>query len=112
MFGKVDTRLGREFGLAGQYADLPAFQIINDTHDLVAGLTSRIVTLEYGGEGDLYVDAPSWDAIKQQRAQFIQRVNGLGADAVKAAELSDEVGAFITEILEPFVAACEGLQHE
>ena len=112
MFGKVDTRLGQEFGLTGRYADLPAFQIVNDAHDLVAGLTSRIITLEYGGEGHLYVDAPSWKGLEEQRAQFVQRVNGLGGDAVKAAELCDEVEAFIAEILEPFVAACEGLQHE
>jgi hypothetical protein len=112
MFGKVDTRLGREFGLAGQYAGLPAFQIINDTHDLVAGLTSRIVTLEYGGEGDVYVNSPAWKAIKEQRAQFVQRVNGLGGDAVKAAELSEEVRIFSEEVLDPFVAVCEGPQDE
>ena len=108
MFGRIDTRLGRELGLAGQYADLPAFQILNDAHDLVDGLTSRIVTLEYGGEGHLYVDNPSWKGIKARRAQFVQRVNGLSADAVKAAELSDEIRAFLKEILQPFVIACEG----
>ena len=108
MFGKVDTRLGLELGLTGRYAGLPAFQIVNDSHDLVAGLTSRIITLEYGGDGDLYRHAPSWKDIKEQRAQFVRRVNGLRADAAKAARLSDEIRAFIAETLEPFIATFAG----
>jgi len=108
MFHIADVRLGREIGLTGRYAEVAAFQIVNDAHDLVAGLTSRIVTLEYGGEGHLYRNAPSWKWIEQERTQFALRVNRLEGDAVKAAALSDEIGIFITEVLDPFVAACEG----
>lgn len=108
MFSKTDIRLGYELGLAGKYADLPAFQIVNDAHDLVAALTSRMVGLEYGGAVPGAPGAPGWSAIKRAHGEFIRRVANLGGDAVEAARLSDELEVFQKQAVDPFVADIKG----
>lgn len=107
MFSKTDTRLGRELGLTGGYAELPAFQIVNDAHDVVAALTSRMVGLEYGSARDRATRASVWPTIAKVHGEFIRRVANLDGDAVKAAGLCDEIEAFQKQTLDPFVAEIE-----
>ena len=82
---------GKELGLTGPNADTPAFQIINDTHDLFLSLTSRLVSLEYGPNGDAFKSHPLWPAIDTERSGLAERLSTLGSDAVQAAALSEEI---------------------
>ena len=42
----IDSRPGKALGLRGIYSDIPAFQIVNDTHDLVVAFTGAIISLK------------------------------------------------------------------
>jgi hypothetical protein len=103
MINEIDTRLGRVFGLSGAYADLPVFQIVNDTHDFAAAFTSRIIALEQGGDGNFYRSAPQWQSVTAIQADFRNRINNLKADALKAAALSEDILNFSKRVLDPLV---------
>ena len=85
MSRRIDDRLGKELGLTGPNADTPAFQIINDTHDLFLSLTSRLVRLEYGPNGEAFKNHPLWPAIDTERSGPAERLSTLGSDAVQTA---------------------------
>ena len=91
MSRRIDDRPGKELGLTGRYADIPAFQIINDAHDLFLLLTSRLVSLEYGSDGDVVKSHPLWSAIDMEMSGLAGRLSALGGDAVRAAALSEEI---------------------
>lgn len=103
----VDTRLGKKLGLKGMYAEVPAFQIVNDTHDLIVALTSGIIGLKYGPHAVELTGDSHWLRIEAEKNEFNQRLLALGSDAVAAAALADEVRAFMKATLAPAVAAIE-----
>jgi hypothetical protein len=70
VFHKIDKRLGKELGLTGLYADVPAFQIINDAHDLFLSLTSRLISLEYGRDQSVVKSWPQWPIVAAKRAEL------------------------------------------
>ncbi|WP_197423456.1 hypothetical protein [Sinorhizobium sp. Sb3] len=82
---RLDDRLGKELGLTGRYADVPALQIVNDAHDQFLSLTSRLVGLEYGPNGDACKSHPSWPAINIETSGLAGSLSALGNDAVRAA---------------------------
>ena len=87
----IDNRLGSELGLPGRYGDMPAFQIINDAHDLFLSLTSRLVGLEYGSNGEVFRSHPLWAAICMERFSLAARLSALASDAVCAAVITEEI---------------------
>ncbi len=91
MSRRIDDRLGKELGLTGRHADVPAFQIVNDAHDRFLSLTSRLISLEYGPYGDAFKSHPSWPAIDIETSGLAGRLSALGSDAVRAAALSEEI---------------------
>jgi hypothetical protein len=96
---RIDDRPGRELGLTGRYADRPAFQIVNDTHDLFLSLTSRLVTLEYGKDGDAAKSRKLWPMINAEYARLADRLAVLKGDAVEAAALSEDIHRLITTVV-------------
>jgi hypothetical protein len=107
---RIDERPGKELGLTDRHADVPAFQIINDTHDLFLSLMSRLVSLEYGPYDDACKSHPLWPAIDTERSSLAERLSELGSDAVRAAALSEEIRR-LDEIVDGLVTAlnAEGL---
>ncbi|SDO05785.1 hypothetical protein [Ensifer sp. YR511] len=91
MAPRIDDSPERELGLTGRYADTPAFQIINDTHDLFLALMSRLIGLEYGCDGDALKSHPLWFAIEKERFRLTDRLSALGGDAAVAAILAKEI---------------------
>ncbi|WP_366929457.1 hypothetical protein, partial [Mesorhizobium sp.] len=67
MSRRIDERLGKELGLAGRYADVPAFQIVNDAHELFHVLRARLIDLEYGPSGEQVKRHPLWPDIDAQK---------------------------------------------
>lgn len=104
----IDSRPGKALGLGGVYANVPAFQIVNDTHDLVVAFTGAIISLKYGPYGERLLKQPRWAEIEKKNIEFNQRRMVLGMDAVAAAALADEVRAFMKTALDPLVAGLEG----
>ena len=88
---KIDSRPGREFGLVGSYADMPAFQIVNLTHEKFLLLTSRLIGLEYGKRSHLARGHPVWSEIDAERSRLADRLSKVGADPVAAAVLSQDI---------------------
>lgn len=91
MSRRIDDRPGRELGLAGPYADVPAFQIVNDAHDLFLSLTSRLVSLEYGEMGSAAKRHTLWPMVDAERSRLADRLAALKGDAVEAATLSEAI---------------------
>ena len=91
MSRKIDERSGSELGLIGRHAELPAFQIVNDAHDLFLTLRSRLVSLEFGSNGEAFRSHPRWPAIDMKRRGLADQLSVLGGNAVHAAALSDEI---------------------
>lgn len=87
----IDDRPGWTLGLTGQYADLPAYQIVNDAHDCFLDVSSRLVGLEYGRNGAAVVSHPLWPAIEAERNRLAEWLSIVGADATAAAAISEEV---------------------
>lgn len=91
MSRRINERPGSELGLIGRHAEVPAFQIVNDAHDLFLTLTSRLVSLEYGSDGKAFRSHPLWPAIDMERLGLADQLSVLGGNAVHAAALSDEI---------------------
>ena len=91
MSGRIDDRPGKELGLTGPYADMPAFQIVNDAHDLFLSLTSRLVSLEYGEKGSAAKSHSLWPMVDAERSRLADRLAALKGDAVEAALLSEDI---------------------
>lgn len=103
----IDTRPGKTLGLKGLYADLPAFQIVNDTHDLIVALTGAIISLKYGPYGRDLTREPNWVEVEAKKNEFNQRRMALGSNAVAAAALADEARAFMKSTVDPMVRGLE-----
>lgn len=102
--GKIDGRKGRELGLSGQYSDLPAYQIVNDAHGAFGLLTSRLLGLEHGEDGDRIKRDPRWTTVEEERKKLADQFRALGNNAEKAAGLSDSIRTMnrtIDEIASP-----------
>ncbi|MEY9785412.1 hypothetical protein [Sinorhizobium fredii] len=104
MFKAPDKRLGKELGLSGAFSDVPAFQIVNDTHNLLLAYTSRLISLEYGPLGEALKADPAWQEIDAKSIEFSRRFDALHDDAVKAAQLADEIRDFTKSAVDPVVA--------
>ena len=102
----IDERLGSELGLTGRFENVPAFQIVNSTHDTFLTLTSRLISLEYGSNGDAFTSHPSWDAIDILRSDLASQLSMLGGDARRAAFLSEKIRA-LCETVDHLVAAVD-----
>lgn len=89
--GKIDDRLGRELGLTGEYADLPTYQIVNDAHGAFGLLTSRLVSLEFGEDGERITSDHRWDEVDNQRKELAEGFRTLGNNAQRAAHLTETV---------------------
>jgi hypothetical protein len=88
---RIDDRPGRELGLTGGYADRPAFQIVNDAHELLLALASHLVSLEYGKRGGTAKTHPLWPMVDAEYARLADRLAALKGDAVAAAALSEDI---------------------
>ena len=104
MFKAPDKRLGRELGITGVFSDVPAFQIVNDTHNLLLAFTSRFMSLEYGEDGEAYKRDPQWQHIDAKSIEFSRRFDALNDDAVNAAQLAGEIRDFTKTVRDPLVA--------
>ncbi|APO77134.1 hypothetical protein AM571_PA00250 (plasmid) [Rhizobium etli 8C-3] len=87
----IDGRTGQELGLNGEYADRPAFQIVNDAHQSFLLLTGRLISLEYGSFGEAVKNHPAWPQINVKRTALAEKLLTLGGNAVYAAALSEEI---------------------
>lgn len=103
----IDSRPGKALGLGGLYANIPAFQIVNDTHDLVVAFTGAIISLKYGPYRERLLNQPGWAEIEKKNIEFNQRRMVLGMDAAAAAALADEVRSFMKAGLDPLIANLE-----
>jgi len=87
----IDIRLGSELGLSGRYSSMPAFQIVNDTHDRYLALTSRLIDLKYGPRGDAFEGNERWVSIDGRISELAAALDALGGDAVRAVALLEEI---------------------
>ena len=99
-----DQRLGRELGLTGSYAEMPASQIVTRAHDRFMMLRSRFMHLKFGAK-DRYVKRRSqWRRIDARMADLALVANVLDGDAVLAAAFSEglaELGKAIDGLTAP-----------
>jgi len=87
----IDSRLGKALGLVGRHAEVPAFEIVNDAHSRFLSSTSRLITLEYGSNGDAFKNHPLWPLIDRRRSHLAGQLSVLGGDAIGAAALLEEI---------------------
>ncbi|MBO9102199.1 MULTISPECIES: hypothetical protein [Rhizobium] len=107
MIPKVDCRLGGELGLSKCYRDKLAFEIINDAHDLLGALTSRLITFKYGGH-ERFVDLASRYALADaKRIEFSRQLEGLNGSAVEAARQTEELNHFVKIFVDPWLTNFE-----
>ena len=90
-FSKIDARPGRELGLSGRYADIPAFQIVTDTHDQFYSLNALFISIEYGQDKFSLKSHSEWPDIRTKVAGFSERLRKLNGNAIEAAALSEDV---------------------
>jgi hypothetical protein len=98
---KIDKRKGSELGLGADFADVPAFQIVQDAGSKVRAISGAIVTIEHGPLAASAAQHPSWSGMVAASIDFHQRFDALGQDAALAAQLIDETRAFWTGKLTP-----------
>ncbi|NTI26864.1 hypothetical protein G6M87_32440 (plasmid) [Rhizobium rhizogenes] len=107
MIPNLDCRLGDELGLSKPYSDKPAFEIINDAHDLMGAFTSRLITFKYGGQGGFEEFAFQYALADTKRIEFSRRLELLDGSAVEAAKLTDELNHFIERFVDPWLSQIE-----
>lgn len=107
MIPKLDCRLGGELGLSKRYRYKPAFEIINDAHDLLGALTSRLITFKYGGHGRFEELASRYALADTKRIEFSRRLERLDGNAVEAANLTDELNHFVEMFVDPWLIKFE-----
>lgn len=90
----ADTRLGRELGIIGPYADVPGYQIRNDTTGKIRFVIGKLVTAEYGPRGERFKQHPRWQDLLDQAMRFQRRYDAHSGDAFYAHLLLQEVDAF------------------
>jgi hypothetical protein len=98
---KIDKRPGSDLGLGADFADVPAFQIVQDAGSKVRAISGAIVTIEHGPLAAAAVAHPSWSGMVAASIDFHQRFDALGQNAALAAQLIDETRAFWTGKLTP-----------
>lgn len=99
---KLDKRLGRELGLDEFYADVPAFQIVNDAESCMNGLNAAITSLGYGPQGAAVRQSDEWDKISEKGIFFTRELRRIGTDPVKAAVLQDQINDYYNKVIVPF----------
>lgn len=84
------TKPGREFGISGRFADVPAYQIGNDLHHLVNTLAGAVKTLSYK-RADTHLQERA-EAIALEARALADSIRGTAGDVVRAqAALYEEV---------------------
>lgn len=110
MFPDLDCRLGVELGLPKHYRDKPAFEVINDAHDLVGALTSRLITFRYSGYEHFEELGAQYTLADTKRIEFSQRLERLDGNAIKAVNLIDELNHFVRMFVDPWLVKFEDLR--
>ena len=91
MCKRISNRLGRDLGLTGAHADVPAFQIVNDAHDRFFSLTSRMIGKEYDPDAEKIKNHELWSFVTRQRTAVAERIGELGGDAFRASNLITKI---------------------
>lgn len=107
MLEEIDYRSGKELGLAEAYWHKAAFEIVNDAHDHVGALTSRLMTFKYAQHGSFGENAFQYALANAKRIEFSRRLGLLAGNSVKAAELTDELVRFVETAVDPWLAEIE-----
>ncbi|AKC10999.1 hypothetical protein G6L26_027815 (plasmid) [Agrobacterium radiobacter] len=110
MFPDLDCQLGVELGLPKRYRDKPAFEIINDAHDLVGALTSRLITFRYSGYERFEELVAQYALADTKRIEFSQRLERLDGNAIEAVNLIDELNHFVRMFVDPWLVKFEDLR--
>ena len=91
MTSGIDERRGKELGLKGRFADVPAYQIIDDVQNRFLSLKARLIWLERSSSGEAYKKNPMWGAIDMEMSGIANRLSKIGGDALRGATLSEEI---------------------
>lgn len=70
---------------------MPAFQIVNDTHNAFILLSSRLPTLNYRSNNESIKADPLWAVIDRKQTNLGERRSRVGNNAVNAVALSDDI---------------------